>query len=105
MTAARIKRASNFTLQRAMGSRCSPLAAERNVRQVEKRWERPMLKILVVLLSTFVFQASVPAADKIRIGLPADAGHFTVPLAQKRSFLKEEGIEAEIITIAGPVAK
>ena len=29
MTAARIKRASNFTLQRAMSSRCSPLAAER----------------------------------------------------------------------------
>src|SRR5215470_5012957 len=32
MTAARIKRASNFTLQRAIGSRYSPLAAERDVR-------------------------------------------------------------------------
>jgi hypothetical protein len=32
MTAARIKRAANFTLQRTMGSRCSPLAAERGVR-------------------------------------------------------------------------
>src|SRR5215475_10977613 len=31
MTAVRIKRASNFT-QRTMGSRCSPLAAERGVR-------------------------------------------------------------------------
>jgi len=29
MTAARIKRAANFTLQRTMGLRCSPLAAER----------------------------------------------------------------------------
>jgi predicted RNase H-like HicB family nuclease len=37
MTAARIKRASNFTLQRAMGSRCSPLAAERNVRWLSLR--------------------------------------------------------------------
>ena len=33
MTAARIKRASNFTLQRTMGSRCSRLAAERRVRR------------------------------------------------------------------------
>jgi len=29
MAAARIKPASNFTLQRTTGSRCSPLAAER----------------------------------------------------------------------------
>jgi ABC-type nitrate/sulfonate/bicarbonate transport system substrate-binding protein len=36
--------------------------------------------------------------------MPADAGHFTVPLAQKRGFLKEEGIEAGIVTISGPVA-
>ena len=43
-------------------------------------------------------------ADKIRIGLPGDAGHFTFPLAQKRGFLREEGFEAEIITITGPVA-
>ena len=33
MTAARIKRASNFTLQRTMASRCSRLAAERRVRR------------------------------------------------------------------------
>src|SRR5215510_16613565 len=33
MTAARIKRASNFTLQRARGEQREPLAAERNVRQ------------------------------------------------------------------------
>jgi len=31
MTAARIKPASNFTLQWTTGSRCSPLAAERSV--------------------------------------------------------------------------
>ena len=36
--------------------------------------------------------------------MPADAGHFTVPLAQKRGFLNEEGIETEIVTISGPVA-
>jgi ABC-type nitrate/sulfonate/bicarbonate transport system substrate-binding protein len=63
-----------------------------------------MARIFIVLLAIFIFQASVQAADKIRVAMPADAGHFTVPLAQKRGFLKEEGIEAEIITISGPVA-
>jgi len=63
-----------------------------------------MARIFAVLLTIFVFQDFVQAADKIRIGMPADAGHFTLPLAQKIGFLKEEGIEAEIITITGPVA-
>jgi NitT/TauT family transport system substrate-binding protein len=63
-----------------------------------------MRKILVALLILFCSHALADASDKIRIGLPADAGHFTLPLAQKRGFLKEEGIEAEIITITGPVA-
>jgi len=63
-----------------------------------------MARIFAVLLTIFVFQNFVQAADKIRIGMPADAGHFTLPLAQKIGFLKEEGIEAEIITITGPVA-
>jgi len=56
------------------------------------------------LVSGFLLQPSAQAVDKIRIGLPADAGHFTLPLAQKRGFLKEEGFEAELITISGPVA-
>ena len=59
---------------------------------------------LFFLASGFFLQPSAQAADKIRIGLPADAGHFTFPLAQQRGFLKEEGFEAEIITITGPVA-
>jgi NitT/TauT family transport system substrate-binding protein len=63
-----------------------------------------MANVVAVLLIIFSSQISVEAADKIRIGLPADAGHFTFPLAQKRGFLKEESIEAEIITISGPVA-
>jgi hypothetical protein len=47
-----------------------------------------MSGIFQALLAVFVFQATVQAADKIRIGLPADAGHFTFPLAQKKGFLK-----------------
>ena len=63
-----------------------------------------MARIFAVLLTIFVFQDFIQAADKIRIGMPADAGHFTLPLAQKMGFLKEEGLEAEIITITGTVA-
>ena len=59
---------------------------------------------LFFLVSGFLLQPSAQAADRIRIGLPADAGHFTFPLAQQRGFLREEGFEAEIITITGPVA-
>jgi ABC-type nitrate/sulfonate/bicarbonate transport system substrate-binding protein len=59
---------------------------------------------IFLLVSGFLLQPSAHAVDKIRIGLPADAGHFTLPLAQKRGFLREEGFEAEIITITGPVA-
>src|SRR6266542_2047677 len=63
-----------------------------------------MNMIFVALFAFFLCHASAHAADKIRIGLPPDAGHFTFPLAQKRGFLKDEGFEAEIITIVGPVA-
>ena len=59
---------------------------------------------IFLLVSGFLLQPSAHAVAKIRIGLPADAGHFTLPLAQKRGFLREEGFEAEIITITGPVA-
>jgi len=41
MTAARIDRASNFTLQRTMGSRCSPPAAERG-RYTVRGWSTDM---------------------------------------------------------------
>jgi ABC-type nitrate/sulfonate/bicarbonate transport system substrate-binding protein len=74
----------------------------------QKREKQIMRRIiyasLFLLVSGFLLQPSARAADKIRIGLPGDAGHFTFPLAQKRGFLREEGFEAEIITITGPVA-
>jgi ABC-type nitrate/sulfonate/bicarbonate transport system substrate-binding protein len=66
--------------------------------------EQKMNKIFVALLTIFLAQTSAQAADKIRISTPGDAAHFTMHLAQKRGFLKEEGFEAEIITISGPVA-
>jgi NitT/TauT family transport system substrate-binding protein len=61
--------------------------------------------VTIILLFTLVFLgATVHGADKIRISTPADAAHFTMHLAQKKGFLKEEGFEAEIIVISGPVA-
>src|SRR4029434_10690531 len=59
---------------------------------------------LFLLVSGFLLQLSAQAADKIRIGLPADAGHFTFPLAQTRGLRKEEVFDSELITITGPVA-
>ena len=63
-----------------------------------------MSQIFVALLAIFLAQTSVQAADKIRISTPGDAAHFTMHLAQKRGFLKEEGFDAELIVISGPVA-
>jgi len=64
--------------------------------------EGPMQKFLVILLTTLLLHTTVHAADKIRISIANLSGQFmTVPLAQKRGFLKEEGIEAEIIRVTG----
>ena len=58
--------------------------------------------LLVLFLSQL--QTSSHAADRIRISTPADAAHFTMHLAQRKGFLKEEGFDAELIIISGPVA-
>ena len=64
-----------------------------------------MLKISLVLTTIFIFQASVDAADKIRISIGNLSGQFmTYSLAQKRGFLKEEGFDAEIIRVTGGAA-
>jgi ABC-type nitrate/sulfonate/bicarbonate transport system substrate-binding protein len=56
------------------------------------------------LLTIILCQTSVEAADKIRVSTPADTAHFTMHLAQHRGFFREEGFEAELIVISGPVA-
>ena len=61
-----------------------------------------MNKCLVALLTVFLLHTLVHAADKVRISISNLSGQFmTYPLAQKRGFLKEEGIEAEIIRVTG----
>ena len=61
-------------------------------------------KLFLALLAICFLHTSIHAADKIRISTPADAAHFTMHLAQKRGFLKEEGFDAELVIISGPVA-
>src|SRR5262245_60519251 len=57
-------------------------------------------KLFGSLIILFLFQTSVYAADKIRIAFPSAVGHvITMPLAEKKGFLKEEGIDAEIVQI------
>ena len=59
-----------------------------------------MKKVFGTLIVLLVFQSSVHAADKIRIGYPSAVGHFiTLPLAQKKGFFRVVGIDAEIVQI------
>ena len=62
-------------------------------------------KPMVILLTLFIFTTPVDAADKVRISIGNLSGQFmTFPLAHKRGFLKEEGIDAEIIRVTGGAA-
>ena len=63
-----------------------------------------MRTMLVTLISVFVLDNFVFAADKIRIGIPDFVSQFsTLPLAQKKGFLQEEGLQAEIVRINATV--
>jgi ABC-type nitrate/sulfonate/bicarbonate transport system substrate-binding protein len=65
-----------------------------------------MKKLLATLLTMILFESAGDAADKIRISMTGFAGQFmTFPLAQKRGFLKEEGIDAEIIRISAAAGR
>ena len=58
--------------------------------------------ILTASVTFFLLCTSVQAADKTRIVISGLSGQFmTFPLAHKKGFLKEEGIDAEIIRITG----
>ena len=65
-----------------------------------------MSKTFLLGLTFLLFAVSVHAADKIRISMTGFAGQFmTLPLAQKRGFLKEEGLDAEIIRISAAAGR
>jgi ABC-type nitrate/sulfonate/bicarbonate transport system substrate-binding protein len=66
-----------------------------------------MIRIIISALFFTIFGFSlIHAADKVRMSMTGFAGQFmTFPLAQKRGFLKEEGIEAEIIRISAAAGR
>jgi NitT/TauT family transport system substrate-binding protein len=62
-------------------------------------------KAIPIFLAAFILHTLVRADDKIRISIPNLSGQFmTMSVAQKRGFLKEEGIDAEIIRVTGGAA-
>jgi NitT/TauT family transport system substrate-binding protein len=59
--------------------------------------------LLASVAIVFLYCGSASAADKIRVGVPQQVVHWMVfPLAQKKGFFKEEGLDAEIVRITGP---
>ena len=57
-----------------------------------------MKKIISCLFIISILHSSAQAADKIRIGFSElIASYSSLPLAQKRGFLQEEGLQAEFI--------
>jgi len=68
------------------------------------RIDSQVLGLFVALLWLQIAGAAV-GADKIRLAVPDVGGQFlTFPLAQNLGFLKQEGIEAEIVLIRGNAA-
>lgn len=64
-----------------------------------------MKTVLAALLTLVLFDASVDAAEKIKIGFPDLAAQFLpLPLAEKRGFFQEEGLQAEFIRIRPAVS-
>ena len=59
------------------------------------------MKIIWPALFIFLLHASVQAADKIRVAIPPGV-HAYIPLAQKKGFFKEEGLDAEVIEMRSP---
>jgi ABC-type nitrate/sulfonate/bicarbonate transport system substrate-binding protein len=59
------------------------------------------VKIIWAALIIFLLNASVQAADKIRVAIPPGV-HVYIPLAQKKGFFKEEGLDTEVIDMPSP---
>ena len=64
-----------------------------------------MTQIFVVFVTILVCYTSVHALDKIRIGVPElNAQFLPLALAEKRGFLREDGLQGDIIRINPTVA-
>jgi len=59
-------------------------------------------QILGILFTTVLLSVSVQAMDKIRIAYPGPGAQFIpLQLAQSKGFLKDDGLDAEFIRMAG----
>src|SRR5262245_38758243 len=62
----------------------------------------PMTQILGILSTTVLLSVSVQAMDKIRIAYTGPGAQFIpLQLAQSKGFLKDDGLDAEFIRMAG----
>src|SRR6185369_7290881 len=62
---------------------------------------RKLVAALIILIG--IHAESISAAEKVRVGVPQQVIHWmTFPLAYKKGFFKEEGLDAEIVRILGP---
>jgi len=61
-----------------------------------------MTQILGILFTTVLLSVPVQAMDKIRIAYPGPGAQFIpLQLAQRKGFLKDDGLDAEFIRMAG----
>lgn len=83
-------------------------ACKVNIKNEQKKGDYTMQRVICIIALlwalVFISQTAGHAADKIRIGTPNNVGYITLPVAQKKGFLKEEGFETEIIRFSGTVA-
>ena len=63
-----------------------------------------MKTVLAGVVAVFMLHASAHALDKIRIGFAPAASSAPFPLAQKKGFMKEEGLDAEVIRMSSTIA-
>src|SRR5262245_5973264 len=73
--------------------------------EAENQRRRTMTRVFWSVLAFILLDASVHAADKIKIGYPdASATFLSLPLGQKTGSFQKEGIQAELIRIRSTVA-
>src|SRR4029453_335896 len=73
--------------------------------EAENQRRRTMTRVFWSVLALILLEASVHAAEKIKIGYPdAPATFLSLPLGQKAGFFQKEGIQADLIRIRSTVA-
>src|SRR5262249_3488831 len=73
--------------------------------EAENQRRRTMTRVFWSVLALILLDASVHAADKVKIGYPdASATFLSLPLGQKAGSFQKEGLQADLIRIRSTVA-